>query len=1108
MALKVKDRVKETSTTSGLGPIVVAGSAAGFQTFGSTLNSGDTTYYGIVEKSGPDWEVGIGTYITSNNSLLRTTILASSNNNNAVSLSSNVKDVFITYPAERVLEVAYGGTGAVDSVAARTNLGLEIGVDIQAWDADLDAISALAGTSGLLHKTAANTWELDTSVYLTAETDTLETVVARGGTTANAIQITNATDAVAANNGGALTVSGGAGIGKQLYVGSNATVGGNLRIDGDFSVGGTSTTLNTRNITISDNMLYLNEALSANVTYAEANGTSIIYTANNTFYPGGIVRVTGITPAAFNIDWTTITYANSTVFIVNSANTGSYSSGGTAREKVSINPDLGFSGGYNDGTYHHAGLFRDASDGVWKFFHNYVPEPDANVFIDTADVSFALAPVSAGSFIGSVFGNANTATVLNTARAINGVNFNGSSAITISANTFNTLTFGGGFNTAAFNGSSPVTITANSASTTQAGIVQLNDTVISTSTTTAATANSVKTVYDYAVGVAGGLTSTNSLVGVVYGQANTAITNAATALGVAQSAFSTANSKFSSSGGAISGSVSISQDLTVSGNVAVKGTVTSIDSVTVKVADRNIELANVASPTNTTADGGGITVLGATNKTFNWLNSTTAWTSSEHLDLATGKSYYIAGSPVLSGTTLGSGVTASSLTSVGVVTSGTWSGSFGAVSGSNLINLTAANLTGTIPAAILGNSTVYIGSTSIELNRGSAALSLTGVSIDGNAGTVSNGVYTTGTYANPNWITLLAASKLSGTIPAAVLGNSTVYIGTTAVALNRATGSQGLTGISSIALPGSSSGTITIQPTAIAGTTTITFPANTGTVITSGDVGTVTNPMLGGGITNNKLANTSVTVTAGTGLSGGGTVTLGGTAITLTANTGSTTLAGILQLTDSVSSTSTTTAATPNSVKTAYDLAVTANTNASNASVLTIGTVGAARLGSGTANSTTYLRGDSTWATISSGGVTVSDDTVTNSSYYPVLATATSGSMSAAKVSSTKFYFNPSTGTLNSTVFNSLSDASKKTSVVKIKNAVETVSKIEGVEFDWIDTGYKSAGVIAQQLETILPHLVNTDREGLKSVNYDGIIGYLIASVKELSSKIEQMENK
>jgi hypothetical protein len=59
------------------------------------------------------------------------------------------------------------------------------------------------------------------------------------------------------------------------------------------------------------------------------------------------------------------------------------------------NPDLGFAGNYNDGTYHHTGVFRDASDGTWKFFYNYDPEPDASPYIDTAHASFRIANLTA-----------------------------------------------------------------------------------------------------------------------------------------------------------------------------------------------------------------------------------------------------------------------------------------------------------------------------------------------------------------------------------------------------------------------------------------------------------------------------------------------------------------------------------------------------------------------------------------------------------------------------------------------------------------------------------------------------------------------------------------
>jgi|688.fasta_scaffold363654_1 hypothetical protein len=78
-------------------------------------------------------------------------------------------------------------------------------------------------------------------------------------------------------------------------------------------------------------------------------------------------------------------------------------------------------------------------------------------------------------------------------------------------------------------------------------------------------------------------------------------------------------------------------NLTLSGDLVVNGTTTNINSTNLVIEDKNIVLADVTSPTDTTADGGGITLKGATDKTFNWVDATDAWTSSEHINLASGK---------------------------------------------------------------------------------------------------------------------------------------------------------------------------------------------------------------------------------------------------------------------------------------------------------------------------------------------------------------------------------------------------------------------------------------------------------------------------------------
>lgn len=121
--------------------------------------------------------------------------------------------------------------------------------------------------------------------------------------------------------------------------------------------------------------------------------------------------------------------------------------------------------------------------------------------------------------------------------------------------------------------------------------------------------------------------------------------------------------------------VTIPNNLTVTGDLLVQGNTTTLNTATLVVEDKNIILANSASPSDASSDGAGITVLGDTDKTFTWADSTDSWTSSEHLDLASGKEYKINGSTVLSNTTLSSSVVNSSLTSVGTITSGAWNGS-------------------------------------------------------------------------------------------------------------------------------------------------------------------------------------------------------------------------------------------------------------------------------------------------------------------------------------------------------------------------------------------------------------------------------------------------
>ena len=120
--------------------------------------------------------------------------------------------------------------------------------------------------------------------------------------------------------------------------------------------------------------------------------------------------------------------------------------------------------------------------------------------------------------------------------------------------------------------------------------------------------------------------------------------------------------------------IDASGNTTIQGNLTVNGTSTAIESTTLTVDDKNIELGTVSTPSDTTADGGGITLKGTTDHTIIWTNSTDSWDLSEHTNIASGKEFRIAGTKVLDATSLGSAVVSSSLTSVGTIATGVWNG--------------------------------------------------------------------------------------------------------------------------------------------------------------------------------------------------------------------------------------------------------------------------------------------------------------------------------------------------------------------------------------------------------------------------------------------------
>jgi len=140
--------------------------------------------------------------------------------------------------------------------------------------------------------------------------------------------------------------------------------------------------------------------------------------------------------------------------------------------------------------------------------------------------------------------------------------------------------------------------------------------------------------------------------------------------------------------------------------------------------------------------------------------------------------------------------------------------------------------------------------------------------------------------------------------------------------------------------------------------------------------------------------------------------------------------------------------------------------------------------------------------------IIISNDNSTNETAYPLFSTASSGSIGTAYTSSGKLTYNPSNGVLSTTQFSATSDEVLKENIQTITNALDMVRSLRGVSFDWKENGKPSFGLIAQELEKLLPQLVNISEDGIKSVFYNGIIAFLIEAIKQLADEVQELKTK
>ena len=170
---------------------------------------------------------------------------------------------------------------------------------------------------------------------------------------------------------------------------------GDLTVEGDFNVIGDTFSLSATELSVADNLIFLNAAKPATITSASGTGSVRTYVADQSYQTGDTVTITGMNPSGYNVTDGTITGSTATTFTVAGSEQGTYVSGGSASAKTNANPDLGFVGQYDDGSVKHAGIFRDSTDGEFKFFDSYTPDPGSS--INTSAGSFSLAKVTGGA---------------------------------------------------------------------------------------------------------------------------------------------------------------------------------------------------------------------------------------------------------------------------------------------------------------------------------------------------------------------------------------------------------------------------------------------------------------------------------------------------------------------------------------------------------------------------------------------------------------------------------------------------------------------------------------------------------------------------------------
>jgi len=288
MAFITADRVKDTSTTTGTGNITVSGSAPfGYRTFSTVLSVSDTFYYCIQGQGTSEWEVGLGTYVSSNQ-FARTTVLSSSNSGSAVSFSSGTKNVFITLAADKTLQINPSSSVTVPTVIGGTTASSSLTLQSTSGVGTSDSILFKVGNNGA---TTAMTIDTSGSLGIGTASPGYKLDISGSGDVARLTSSTTASGMLMADSGGTIRVGTRSGA-AIIDVGGSERVridtSGNVSIaSGNLTFAGTAQRItgDMSNATFTNRLIYQNSIANAssqiNIIPNGTNNTSIVRIVNN-----------------------------------------------------------------------------------------------------------------------------------------------------------------------------------------------------------------------------------------------------------------------------------------------------------------------------------------------------------------------------------------------------------------------------------------------------------------------------------------------------------------------------------------------------------------------------------------------------------------------------------------------------------------------------------------------------------------------------------------------------------------------------------------------------------------------------------------------------------